>query len=288
MRILFYFKVSKRKCSKALLFVQELVNYEVMAKKEWWQKIFSDEEMGRLMFRWPEKKTVQEVASVIRKSGLKKGARILDLGCGKGRHSIELARRGYKVTGIDQSTLYLKEARGMTKKMKNAPEFIRGDIRDLSSHFESETFDGVINLWNSFGYFATHREDQRVLKQVSRVLKPGGKFVLNALSVGGVEEEFGLYVREKWSENRPGNFFLERGRWNLSKQRLVSEWLLLDLSKRKVKRFEVKQNIYSPEDFRDMLKRVDLTMENLWGPLSGGPYTFKSWQQSWVAAKRVD
>ena len=256
-----------------------------MAKKEWWKTIFADDDMGQLMFSWPEKETAQEVSAVLRKSGLKKGAKILDLACGKGRHSIELARRGCQVVGIDQSALYLKEARRLAKKMGNIPEFIRGDIRDLRSHFEPESFDGVINLWNSFGYFETRAEDRRVLKEVSRVLKPGGKFVLNALSVDGVEEEFGPYVREKWKELRSEKFFLDRGKWDLSKQRLISEWLLLDLTKGKVKRFEVRQNIYSPEDFREMLSRVDLKIEKLWGPLAGGAYSPKSWQQSWVATK---
>ena len=258
-----------------------------MAKKEWWEAIFSDEEMGQLMFSWPEKETAQEVATVLRKTHWKKGQRILDLGCGKGRHSLDLARRGYTVVGIDSSALYLKEARRLSRKLKNPPEFVLGDIRDLRSHFEAASFDGVINLWNSFGYFATRTEDRRVLFEVVRVLKPEGKFVLNALATGGVEEEFGPYIREKWKEHGSGKFFLDRGRWSLSKQRLLSEWLLVDLPRRKVKRFEVKQNIYSPEDFRLMLSRVGLTMETLWGPLIGGAYSPKSWQQSWVAKKAL-
>jgi cyclopropane fatty-acyl-phospholipid synthase-like methyltransferase len=104
---------------------------------------------------------------------LPEGATILDLGCGAGRYSIPLARRGYQVTGLDLSPTLLAEAR-----KSDAPiTWIEQDMRDLSG---LGPFDLVLSLFTSFGYF-NHKENQRVLEQVYDVLKADGRFVLDYL-----------------------------------------------------------------------------------------------------------
>jgi cyclopropane fatty-acyl-phospholipid synthase-like methyltransferase len=81
---------------------------------------------------------------------LKPGARVLDLCCGPGRFSIELARRGFRVTGVDRTALYLAEARRRAKKQKLDVELVRSDMRRF---VRPRAFDACINMFTSFGYF---------------------------------------------------------------------------------------------------------------------------------------
>lgn len=99
---------------------------------------------------------------------------LLDLGCGRGRHSITLAKRGYHVTGVDLSEEAIKKARRLASEDNlDKIEFVVGDMRDLIDH----TFDAVLNLFTTFGYFLDDSENIDVFKNVHRMLKPGGLFM---------------------------------------------------------------------------------------------------------------
>jgi len=104
--------------------------------------------------------------------------KILDLCCGQGRHSLELARRGFKyVEGIDRSHYLIQKAKTQARKEGLNVRFREGDARKLP--YPPDTFDVVMILGNSFGYFETTQDDLRVLKEVYRVLKPWGKVLID-------------------------------------------------------------------------------------------------------------
>lgn len=103
------------------------------------------------------------------------GKKLLDLACGPGRHSAQLIDRGAGVTGIDLSAVLLEGAKNV-----NGMGAVRGDMRFLP--FPRSVFDGVVNLFTSFGYFEEDDEHLRVLKEVARVLRPDGDFVLDFLN----------------------------------------------------------------------------------------------------------
>lgn len=112
--------------------------------------------------------TNERVADIVlRLSGLPKGARIADLGCGSGVFSEVLQRRGYTCTGIDLSPNSVR----MARKKYPGIEFIEGDIENLP--FNDASFDGVF-----FGGVLHHfRDRSRCATEAGRILKPGGKFV---------------------------------------------------------------------------------------------------------------
>lgn len=112
----------------------------------------------------------REVESILRLLRLRPRARILDVPCGYGRHAVELARRGFQVTGVDISPKLLAQAREAARTRGVAAEFRRGDMRRLRYR---QRFDAVLNLFTSFGYFGD-REDLEVLKGFRRALRPGG------------------------------------------------------------------------------------------------------------------
>jgi len=124
--------------------------------------------------------TVGEVDFIEEEIGRRKSARILDIGCGTGRHAIELTRRGYNVTGVDLSESQLKRAREKAKAMGLAIPFHRMDARSLP--FES-AFDCAIMLCE--GGFPLMESDEmnfEILKSASRALKPDGKFIFTTLN----------------------------------------------------------------------------------------------------------
>ena len=94
--------------------------------------------------------TAEEIDQIVTLLGLEKGAKILDLCCGIGRHSLELARRGYSIVGVDLTEEYLAKARKQAESEGLNIEFVRNDMRRFC---QIESFDAVINMFTAFGYF---------------------------------------------------------------------------------------------------------------------------------------
>ncbi|MBI4061637.1 MAG: class I SAM-dependent methyltransferase [Elusimicrobia bacterium] len=162
-----------------------------------------------------------EAAAVWRSLKLRPGARVLDLACGTGRHSIPLARRGAFVVGVDRTASYLKEARRAARGLSNCL-FARGDMRRLP--FEGE-FDAVINLWTSFGYFAKPSDDLKVLRGAARALKPGGLFLIDLLDFAWVKRSG---QRRRWDRREDGAYLLQEADWTMGRDaRIVNDWTIL-------------------------------------------------------------
>jgi cyclopropane fatty-acyl-phospholipid synthase-like methyltransferase len=126
------------------------------------------------------KGTLQEVDFLVEELDLNKGARILDVGCGAGRHSLELARRGFETVGVDISSGLIEVAKNVASKEKlNATLYVQ-DARGLEF---KEKFNAAICLCEgAFGLAGDERGHRDILKGVYRALKPGGTFALTAIS----------------------------------------------------------------------------------------------------------
>jgi SAM-dependent methyltransferase len=124
--------------------------------------------------------TQQEVDFLVELFGLPAGARILDVGCGPGRHSLELARRGYRPTGVDISEGFIAVARQAAATEGLAAEFLVADARQLDL---PQVYDAAICLCEgAFGLAGDEAGHRAVLAGVARALKPGARFVLTAIS----------------------------------------------------------------------------------------------------------
>ncbi|MBS1718735.1 MAG: methyltransferase domain-containing protein [Armatimonadetes bacterium] len=128
--------------------------------------------------------TVAEVDFLLELFPISKGAKILDVGCGTGRHSIELAKRGYAVTGVDLSTGMLAQAERKAKEAGVTPTFIQADAKEFTV---DDSFDlaiclceGAVGLLGSSDDPETH--DLQIFKRIASALKPGGGFVLTSLN----------------------------------------------------------------------------------------------------------
>ena len=127
-----------------------------------------------------ENEAATMVDLIERTVSLEPDASILDMGCGRGRHARELARRGYRVTGVDLSSASIADAqtKAAAEELKRVT-FQEGDMRDPVC---DACFDGVVNLFTAFGYFEDDDENQRALNAMAAALRPGGWFVQDFLN----------------------------------------------------------------------------------------------------------
>jgi SAM-dependent methyltransferase len=125
-------------------------------------------------------RTPGEVDAIERLLEIRPPLRILDLACGQGRHSIDLARRGYQVTGLDHSRYLLEVAAQRAAAAGVTVRWVEGDMRQPVP--VPGDYDVAVNLFTSFGYFADDADDLMVLRAVAGVLRPGGRFLLEVLN----------------------------------------------------------------------------------------------------------
>ena len=167
---------------------------------EWFEQWFGEEYLSAYAHRDDE--DAERLVGLLDVLGVAEpGHRLLDLACGPGRHTAALVRRGARVVGLDLSRALLDAAREA-----GAEQLVRADMRSLP--FRNFAFDAVLNLFTSFGYFAEDAEHEAVLREVARVLRPGGRFVLDFLNAPAVRA--GLVARD---ERTTGATTVVQERW---------------------------------------------------------------------------
>jgi SAM-dependent methyltransferase len=152
---------------------------------------FADESIWKDLypFTFPESAFAvgdEQVEKILRLTGVR-GGKALDLCCGPGRHSVALAKRGFAVTAVDRTRFLLEHARARAAQANLSVEFVLEDMRRFS---RPATFDLIINLFTSFGYFEDQADDVRVLEIVRENLRPSGVFVLEMVSKERLARQF--------------------------------------------------------------------------------------------------
>src|SRR5262249_22826315 len=137
------------------------------------------------------------------------------------------AGRGFAVTGLDYSKPYLRIARQAAKAAGLPIPFVQGDMRDLKPHFAANSFDLVVSMYNSFGYFDRRADDLRMLREVNRVLRPGGWFVVNTLNKAGVIKRLSKPI-STGREPVPNVFVIDAARYDRKAAQTVCRWTIAD------------------------------------------------------------
>jgi SAM-dependent methyltransferase len=217
------------------------------------------------------------------------GSHLLDVPCGNGRLSLELARRGYRVTGVDISEEFIEEASALAPSVLNPPanaggtdltaqvDFILGDMRNIEG---DAIYDGAYCFGNSFGFLA-YADMEKFLNGVARALKPGARFIVETgmaaesaipkfteLESHQIEDIL-CTIKEKYLATEgciDTEYVFERN--GVSESRLAKHW------------------IYTAAEIRRMLERAGFAVLNLYGSLKCEPFVLGS-DDLFVVAQRV-
>jgi SAM-dependent methyltransferase len=204
-----------------------------------------------------------DVRQVLRLAGRRRGA-VLDLCCGPGRHAVELARRGFKVTAVDRTSFLLSKAKRRAREARVKVEFVHSDMREF---VRPVAFDVALNLWTSFGYFKKKGDDLRVLQNIHRSLKPRGVLVMELLG----KERLARGFQGTTVEHGPGDTLLvQRHEIFDDWTRVRNTWILIESNR--VRRFKFQHTVYSGQELRDLLLRAEFSSVQLFGGLDGQSY----------------
>ena len=154
-----------------------------MAEKSWYIDWFNSPFYHKLYFERDEEEARSFICALVDQLQPAPGSRMLDVACGRGRHSKMLASLGFNVTGFDispDSIAYAKQS-----VQDDNPDFY---IHDMRLPFWGNYFDYAFNFFTSFGYFKTRREHDNAIRNISRSLKAGGTFVIDYLNVHYAED----------------------------------------------------------------------------------------------------
>jgi 2-polyprenyl-3-methyl-5-hydroxy-6-metoxy-1,4-benzoquinol methylase len=240
-----------------------------MSDIPWYKSFFGEDYLHIYSPFLPAEKTAREVENITRMLNLAPGDSILDLCCGYGRHTIPLAQRGYQMTGQDLSETFLQRAQAEAAMQQVTIRWARSDMRSIP--FEDE-FNAIINIFTSFGYLEHEDEDQRVLQQVAKALKPNGYFLLETISQTRVTRAFSPHGIIRYND---GLIVLEERRIDLLASRNEVHISLLYPDGR---RHEYQQSIriYTLTEMIRMLTQVGLQVQAYYGTLEGSPLTMDS------------
>lgn len=248
--------------------------------------------------------TNAEADFLLKVLGCNEGSNLLDVPCGNGRLSLELARRGYRVTGVDIAPEFIEEARANTLRSTQestltndgpgdevarafsvwatgetpVPQFIIGDMR----HLEGDAiYDGVYCFGNSFG-FLDYADMESFLSGVTRALKPGSRFVIET----GMAAESIIAKFEAESSHQ-----IQDIRCTIKEQYLAEESCIdteyIFEQNGKVESHMAKHWIYTVGEIRRMLERAGFEVLNLYGSLKCEPYTLGA-DELFVIARRIE
>src|SRR6266699_6046 len=256
----------------------------------WYENFFS----GLALDLWrkaisPEQ-TKAEADFITDSLGCPAGTHLLDVPCGNGRLSFALARRGYRVTGVDISDEFIAEARSLIAAGRSDPsteaggtdplpriEFILGDMRSIEGE---AIYDGAYCFGNSFG-FLEYSDMEKFLKGVARALKPGARFVIES----GMAAESILTKFEAEASHQIEDIQMTIREQYLAEESCIDSEYIFECDG-KVESRKAKHWIYTVSEIRRMLERAGFVINDVLGSLDRKPYELGS-TELFVVAQRA-
>jgi len=226
-----------------------------MDKSNEWQTFF-DGYAHKYMEEVFTKNTANEILFLQEELGLSKGSTILEVGCGTGRHSVGLAKLGYEISGVDISAAMLAEAHKGAEKAGVTIDFVHASIMDF---VPQKTYDAAICLCEGALCLLgsgddPYTRDEQVLKKVREALKPGGKFIVNALNACRLIRS---YNDEQVSS---GEFDLVTSTQHSDEE--------VDTPSGK-QMISVIERVYTPSEFVGVMLRAGFVIDQVWGGTAG-------------------
>lgn len=232
---------------------------------DWYDNDAFWEETGPALFteeRWQA--AVPEVQQILELVKVPPGATVLDMGCGVGRHAIEFARHGYRVTGVDRTAKYLREAKNKAGEQGLDVEWVEADMRRFR---RDGAFDLAVSMLTSFGYFPNAADDRRVAENLFASLQPGGVFVMDLMGKEVLARQF---RRQDWQEQPDGTMLLEQRSVKDGWGTLEMRWIVIRGEDIRQHRFELR--LYSAAELQALLEGIGFVDVTAYGSVKGTPY----------------
>ena len=206
----------------------------------------------------------EEAEAVIKLTDLKLPGRILDTCCGVGRHSLAFAARGFHVTGVDRTRIYLDAALESSRVEGYDIEFLLEDVRRF---VRPGSFDAAVNMFTSFGYFENESEEKAFLSNVYTSLKPEGVFILDLMGKELLARDF---RESEWFEQ--GDYLVLQkhrvlGHW----ERLENRWIVMEKEGKTID-YTFSHSVYSAVEISALLAEAGFSQVLIFGSLDGRPY----------------
>jgi D-alanine-D-alanine ligase len=228
-------------------------NLEVHLQPDWWRRIFNSMYLKTDADVVEDKQiTKNEIELFTSILNVDKDSFILDLACGQGRHSLELARQGYNnVFGLDRSHFLIRKAKTVMMQEHLKVNLKEGDARKLP--FPADTFDLVMILGNSFGYFESTEDDVMILKEVFRILKPGGVFLIDVADGAYLKSN---YSPRSWEWIDKKHFVCRERSLAKDDERLISREVITHVEKGVIVDQFYAERLYTPDVLEKMFSGV--------------------------------
>ena len=227
-----------------------------------------------------KQRTLTEVDGIIKLLNIKTKSKILDCPCGYGRHSIELSKRDFIVTGADINSKHLSVAKSNTEKESIKTKFIKENMLDLNFQLE---FDAVINMFYSFGFFKSDEDNFKVLQNFYNALKPNGQFLMHT-DVNIPFIEAGKYKHDEIRSLINGNALRIVDNYNPVTKRINGFWILKDDNGKEVKK-KYSVRVYTKEEFTGLCIKVGFRFCNTYSNWNKKAYSKDSEDMIIIATK---
>jgi len=218
---------------------------------EWFETWFDSEYYHKLYKNRNDKEAEEFITTLVEHLKLSTDSTILDLACGKGRHSIFLNQLGFNTTGVDLSENSISSANNFQS------DTLKFEVRDMRDSFCENEFDAIFNLFTSFGYFDSKTENLKVLNAIEKMLKENGVFVIDFMNAYKVIHNL-VKVETKTVDSI--QFNLSRSYLNGN---IVKEIDFTD--NKKDYHFEEKVQALLMEDFEMLIKQTNLKIDSIFG-----------------------
>ena len=234
-----------------------------MQAHPWFKDWFNSPYYHHLYFNRDEKEAAKFIDKLINHLKPSPGATMLDVACGKGRHAIHLAEKGYDVTGIDLSEDSIKEA--LLHEAANLHFY----LHDMRLPFRINYYDFAFNFFTSFGYFATRREHDNSIRTIAQSLKGAGCFVMDYLNVHYAEDHL---VHQFDKEIDGVNYFITK--W-YDETHFYKKITVEDEALQEPLTYREKVAKFSLGDFTEMFAYQGLQIQEIYGNYDFGNYNVK-------------
>ncbi len=201
-----------------------------------------------------EERTQREVDFLTTALGLPAAARLLDVGCGFGRHSVTLARLGYRVTGIDPSRAMIDAAQRRADVGGVTIDFHRTRGQDFTA---ADPYDGALCLFNTLGQTTPPGGDQILLNNLFRLLKPAGMLVIELARREAIVQK--LQLRERF-EQRNGHTEVNR-RYDAHSRSLTEKFRVVSFGQERV--YVLQRRLYSVEEVKTLVLRAGFQLDRV-------------------------